>query len=47
MSNQKEREAIRAVYKNSPSWQEKVTKMSDRQVTAIYLKFKAQGKLVT
>lgn len=46
MSNVNEREEVRKVYKNSPSWQEKVTRMSEAQVIALYNKFKAQGKLV-
>jgi len=39
------RAAIKKVYNSSASWAEKVSKMSDAQVTAIYLRFKAQGKL--
>jgi len=40
----KKREAIRKVY-SSMSWSDKVDKMSESQVTAIYLKFKAEGRL--
>lgn len=38
------RAQIQKVYKGA-SWAEKVSKMSDEQVTAIYIKFKNQGKL--
>lgn len=40
-----ERAAIKSVYPNSDSWSRKVDKMSSQQVTAIYLRFKSQGKL--
>lgn len=30
---------------SSAAWQDKVSKMSDKQVTAIYLRLKAQGKI--
>jgi len=45
MSAFMEREAIKAVYPNSPTWGGKVDRMSDSQVVAIYLRFKAEGKL--
>lgn len=45
MSTQNERDALKLVYPNSDSWLAKVDKMSDRQVTAIYIKFRSQGKL--
>jgi hypothetical protein len=38
------RDAIIKVY-GSESWKNKVSKMSDAQVTAVYLKFKSSGKL--
>jgi hypothetical protein len=44
--NQHEREAVKAAYP-SDSWKEKVDKMSPAQITAIYLRLKAQGKLGT
>lgn len=44
MSVSKEREAILQVYK-SDSWAYKVSKMSDSQVVAIYIRLKAEGKL--
>jgi len=39
-----EREQLKGVYKN-PTWANKVDKMSEDQVIAIYLRLKAQGKL--
>lgn len=44
MSIEDMRETIKHVY-SSESWKERVTKMSDEQVTAIYLKFKEEGKI--
>lgn len=41
MNNQKEREAVKKVFKNP----ERVDKMSDAQVIAIYTRLKSQGKL--
>lgn len=41
----KEREAIKKVYPDSPTWSSRVDDMPKEQVTAIYLRFKAQGKL--
>lgn len=41
----KEREELKKAYPKSDSWQEKVKKMSDAQVIAIYNRLKAQGKL--
>ena len=40
-----EREEIKKVYPNSKTWYAKVDKMSPAQVTAIYIRFKAEGKL--
>lgn len=40
----REREAVKAAYP-SGKWASKVTKMSDQQVTAVYLRLKAQGKV--
>ena len=39
------REAIRQApkYKGSPGWQLKVKNMSDKQVIAIYIRFKGAG----
>lgn len=45
MSTLREREELRKLYPNSTSWQEKVTKMSDAQVIAIYNNKKSKGKL--
>ena len=39
-----EREELKKLY-SSDSWNDKVDKMSDSQVTAIYLRFKSEGKL--
>jgi hypothetical protein len=39
------REAIKQVYPKSTRWAEKVNKMSEEQVTAIYLRFRSEGKL--
>jgi hypothetical protein len=41
-----EREAVKAAYP-SDRWKEKVDKMSPAQITAIYIRLKAQGKLGT
>ena len=41
--NQK-REALKKVYK-SDSWQTKVNKMSDSQITAIYIRLQSERKL--
>lgn len=41
---QEERTALTSVYPGR-AWSEKVRKMSDSQVTAIYLRFKEQGKI--
>lgn len=45
MTEQQQREALKKAYAHSQSWAEKVDRMSRRQLAAIYLKFKAQGKL--
>ena len=39
----KMREAILAAYPNSPTWPEKVKKMSDSQVTAVYFRLLGKG----
>ncbi len=44
MDVQQQRAAIANVYPG-PSWAKKVQNMSDAQVTAIYLRFVAEGKL--
>jgi len=41
----KERTAIASAYPNSARWQEKVKKMSDAQVIAVYKRLLAEGKL--
>lgn len=43
-TNSKEREAIRQVYPGR-KWSNKVDAMSDQQVAAVYLRFKAAGKV--
>ena len=40
----KEREALKKAY-SSVSWQEKVKKMSDQQVQAVYLRLKRANKI--
>lgn len=44
MNIAQQREAVKAVY-FSPTWVEKVNKMGDSQIVALYLKFKNEGKL--
>lgn len=41
----REREELKKLYPNSKSWVEKVNNMSDKQVTAIFLRFKNENKL--
>ena len=43
--NQQMREAVLKVGQFPKQWAEKVNKMSDAQVQAIYLRLKAQNKL--
>lgn len=48
--NSKEREAVKGAYrgldgKPSAKWLEKVQKMDDQQVTAVYLRLKSQNKI--
>lgn len=40
----KERDAVMNAYPGK-SWQDKVKRMSDSQIVALYLKFKAQGRI--
>lgn len=40
----RERQAVRAAY-SGRKWADKVAKMSDNQVTAVYLRLKSQGKV--
>lgn len=40
----KEREAITKLY-NSKNWADKVKKMPDNQVIAIYMKYRKDGKI--
>lgn len=44
MDINKTREAVIAVY-GTPGWKQRVLKMSDSQVIAVYMRFRAQGKL--
>ena len=39
------REAIRKVYPQSKTWNEKVGKMSKNQVIAIFMRFSREGKI--
>lgn len=41
---EQQRQALLGAY-SGPKWQQKVKKMSDSQVTAIYLRLKQQNKL--
>lgn len=41
----RERELVKGAYPHSPTWKSKVDRMSDRQVTAIFLRFKREGKI--
>jgi hypothetical protein len=45
MGVEKEREAVKKIGLFPNQWKEKVDKMSDKQVLAIYLRLKSQGKL--
>lgn len=38
------REAVKAAYPGN-AWQQKVQKMSDNQIVAVYFRLKAQGKV--
>jgi hypothetical protein len=40
---QQKRNAIRDLY--GPAWKARVDKMSDKQIIALYLKFKNEGKI--
>ena len=44
LSTNEMRKALKNVYL-SPNWHEKVDKMHDSQVFAVYTKFKTQGKV--
>lgn len=44
MSADLEREAVKKIG-HTPKWKERVDKMSDAQVIAIYIRLKAEGKL--
>lgn len=44
MSNIREREALKKAYP-SKKWADKVNKMSEQQVAAVYLRLKSQGKI--
>lgn len=39
------RSIVMKAYPHSATWKERVSKMSDKQVTAIYIRLKAEGKL--
>lgn len=45
MGRELERETIKKIGLFPKQWAEKVDKMSDKQVLAIYLRLKAEGKL--
>ena len=44
MASNQEREALKKAYP-SKRWAEKVDRMSEAQITAIYIRLRAQGKL--
>jgi hypothetical protein len=44
MKIEKKREAVREAY-SGEKWKDKVDKMSDDQITAIYIRLKTQGKV--
>ena len=44
MITQMQREAVKKIGK-SDTWKSKVDKMSDAQITAIYIRLKSEGKL--
>lgn len=43
MTSTEMRNLVKKVYANSQSWQRKVDKMDETQVTAIYLSFQKRG----
>jgi hypothetical protein len=45
MSGISQRELIKQAYPHSKTWADKVSKMPDSQVTAIYLRLKGQRKI--
>jgi hypothetical protein len=45
MSDLEQKKEVVKKYGRSSSWADKVDKMSEEQVTAIYLRLKAEGKL--
>lgn len=45
MAKDKEREHIISAYPDSKAWKEKVLRMTDSQVVAVYMRLRAQGKI--
>lgn len=45
MGKNQEREELKKAYPNSEQWHDKVNKMSDDQVTAIYIRLRNERKL--
>lgn len=45
MASDQEREELKKLYPGNKRWAEKVNKMSEEQVTAIYLRYRSEGKL--
>lgn len=43
--DQSMRNAVMAAYGNSKSWQDRVKKMSEGQVVAVYMRLKAKGTI--
>jgi hypothetical protein len=44
MNTNQKREAVKGAY-SGDKWKQKVDNMSDDQITAIYIRLKAQGKV--
>lgn len=45
MDVNQQREELKKAYPNSKQWHKKVDRMPENQVTAIYIRFRAEGKL--
>lgn len=45
MNTDQQREELKKAYPHSPEWHKKVKRMSGSQVSAVYIRLKAQGRL--
>ena len=45
MAREREREALKSVYRHSKAWAEKINRWDDDQVVAVYLRLRNQKKL--